>query len=306
MKLHCENLVKKYGHRTVVKGVSMEVQQGEIVGFLGPNGAGKSTTMNILTGYLSASGGSASIAGFDVLDDALEARKHVGYLPEQPPLYFDMTVDEYLNFVYELKRAKQPRTAHLREVCDLVGIAHVRKRLIKNLSKGYKQRVGIAQALIGNPEVLILDEPTVGLDPNQIIEIRNLIKNLGRDRTVILSTHIIPEVVAVCERIVIINDGLIVADDTLDNLMNSGKTKRINVTFEGDSNVAYNVFSAVAGVRDVTAVSLNEFTITADEDIRREISNAAVQSGLTLLGLSLEESSLEKIFINLTAKGGKA
>ena len=154
--------------------------------------------------------------------------------------------------------------------------------------------------------MLILDEPTVGLDPNQIIEIRNLIKNLGRDRTVILSTHIIPEVVAVCERIVIINDGLIVADDTLDNLMNSGKTKRISVTFEGDSNVAYNVFSAVPGVRDVTAVSLNEFTITSDEDIRREISSAAVQGGLTLLGLSLEESSLEKIFINLTAKGGKA
>lgn len=300
------NLSKRYGPKEAVKGISFEVQKGEIVGFLGPNGAGKSTTMNILTGYLSASGGSASIAGFDVLDDALEARKHVGYLPEQPPLYFDMTVDEYLNFVYELKRAKQPRTAHLREVCDLVGIAHVRKRLIKNLSKGYKQRVGIAQALIGNPEVLILDEPTVGLDPNQIIEIRNLIKNLGRDRTVILSTHIIPEVVAVCERIVIINDGLIVADDTLDNLMNSGKTKRISVTFEGDSNVAYNVFSAVPGVRDVTAVSLNEFTITSDEDIRREISSAAVQGGLTLLGLSLEESSLEKIFINLTAKGGKA
>jgi len=303
------NLSKRYGPKEAVKGISFEVKKGEIVGFLGPNGAGKSTTMNILTGYLSASGGSATIAGYDVLDDALEARRHVGYLPEQPPLYFDMTVDEYLNFVYELKKAKLPRSAHLRDICERVGIAHVRKRLIKNLSKGYKQRVGIAQALIGNPEVLILDEPTVGLDPNQIIEIRNLIKSLGDERTVILSTHIIPEVVAVCERIVIISEGEIVADDSLENLVNGNKNdKNFNICFEGDADAAYAAFASIDGVRNVRSTGPNEFIISTapDTDIRRDIFNAAVENGIVLLGLSAEEISLENIFIRLTMKGGHA
>lgn len=212
------NLSKRYGASKVVNNISFAIKSGEIVGFLGPNGAGKSTTMNMLTGYLSSSSGSAKIAGFDILDDAQDAKKHIGYLPEQPPLYLDMTVKEYLNFVYDLKKTKIPRAAHIAEICSLVKIDDVYKRMIKNLSKGYRQRVGIAQALIGNPDVLILDEPTVGLDPKQIIEIRTLIKKLGSKHTVIISSHILSEVQAVCDRILVINNGTIVADDTPDNL----------------------------------------------------------------------------------------
>ena len=179
--------------------------RSSIVGFLGPNGAGKSTTMNIITGYLSATEGSVTVSGKNTLEDPNEVKRMIGYLPEQPPLYLDMTVKEYLNFVYELKKATQPKEQHIKEICELVKIDNVYNRLVGNLSKGYKQRVGIAQALIGNPPVLILDEPTVGLDPKQIIEIRTLIKNLGRNHTVILSSHILPEVQAVCERIIVIN-----------------------------------------------------------------------------------------------------
>ena len=200
-----EHLVKNYGTNCAVDDISLEISDGEIVGFLGPNGAGKSTTMNILTGYLSSTAGRVSVAGIDVLNDPLGAKKQIGYLPEQPPLYLDMTVDEYLNFNYDLKNCKLSRAEHIREVCDVVHIGDVRRRVIKNLSKGYRQRVGIAGALVGNPRVIIFDEPTVGLDPKQIIEIRNLIRSLGKDHTVILSTHILQEVQAVCDRIVIIN-----------------------------------------------------------------------------------------------------
>ncbi|MBQ8005944.1 MAG: ATP-binding cassette domain-containing protein, partial [Clostridia bacterium] len=207
-----EHLVKNYGNFCAVDDVSFSIEEGEIVGFLGPNGAGKSTTMNMLTGYLSSSAGSVSIAGVDILEDPLRAKKMIGYLPEQPPLYMDMTVEEYLNFAYELKDCKYNRKKHLAEICEVTKISDVRKKLIKNLSKGYKQRVGIAQALINNPKVIIFDEPTIGLDPKQIIEIRNLIRNLGKDHTVILSTHILQEVQAVCDRIIIINRGKVVAD----------------------------------------------------------------------------------------------
>ena len=188
-----EHLVKNYGSNCAVDDVSFEIEAGEIVGLLGPNGAGKSTTMNILTGYLSCSAGRASVAGIDILSDPLSAKKKIGYLPEQPPLYLDMTVKEYLNFNYELKGCTLDREKHLAEICDVVKIRDVYGRLIKNLSKGYRQRVGIAGALVGNPEVIIFDEPTVGLDPKQIIEIRNLIRNLGKNHTVILSTHILQE-----------------------------------------------------------------------------------------------------------------
>lgn len=299
------NLTKRYGPKEAVRGISFEVQKGEIVGFLGPNGAGKSTTMNVLTGYLSASGGSASIAGFDVLDDAIEARRHIGYLPEQPPLYFDMTVDEYLNFVYELKSAKQPRKRHLDHICELVGLSHVRRRLIKNLSKGYKQRVGIAQALVGDPDVLILDEPTVGLDPNQIIEIRNLIKNLGETRTVILSTHIIPEVAAVCERVIVINDGLIVADDKTENLMrNIGGENKFAAQVDGDPAKIVDVLRGVEGVTDV-AYESGSFILTADEgaDIRKNVFYAAAEADLPLLSFAPVDVSLEAVFARLTKKG---
>ena len=188
-----EHLTKNYGSNLAVDDISFEIEAGETVGFLGPNGAGKSTTMNILTGYLSASVGRVTIGGVDILSDPIGAKKMIGYLPEQPPVYLDMTVDEYLKFNYELKGCKLPREPHLAEICEVVKISDVRKRLIKNLSKGYRQRVGVAQALIGNPPVIIFDEPTVGLDPKQIIEIRSLIRSLGKDHTVLLSTHILPK-----------------------------------------------------------------------------------------------------------------
>ena len=186
------NLVKHYGDKKAVDGISFRIPEGQVVGFLGPNGAGKTTTMNIITGYISASAGVAKINGIDILEDPIAAKRHIGYLPEQPPLYMDMTVNEYLDFICDLKGVKKDRAKHIAGICELVGISHVYKRAVRNLSKGYKQRVGLAQALVGDPEVLILDEPTVGLDPIQIIEIRNLIKDLGKKRTVILSTHILP------------------------------------------------------------------------------------------------------------------
>ena len=216
--IEVQNLTKRYGSHLAVDRISFRVEEGEILGFLGPNGAGKSTTMNILTGYLSASEGTVKINGYDILEEPQKAKASIGYLPEHPPLYLDMTVREYLNFMYDLKKCTLPREPHIAEICRIMKITDVYGRLIKNLSKGYRQRVGFAQALIGNPPVLILDEPTVGLDPNQIIEIRSLIKSLGKHHTVILSSHILPEIQAVCDRIVIISGGKIVADDTAANL----------------------------------------------------------------------------------------
>ena len=201
--IEVKNLCKCYGDKKAVNDISFSVGKGEILGFLGPNGAGKSTTMNILTGYISSTSGQVLINGVDILEDPIGAKANIGYLPEIPPLYVDMTVDAYLNFMYDLKKCKLTRKAHLKEICDICKISHVRERLIRNLSKGYKQRVGLAQALINNPPVLILDEPTVGLDPSQIIEIRTLIKKLGKNHTVILSSHILPEIQAVCDRIII-------------------------------------------------------------------------------------------------------
>ena len=194
-------LTKTYGKKRGITDITFTIDEGEIVGFLGPNGAGKSTTMNVITGYLSAT-----------------AKKHIGYLPEHPPLYLDMTVSEYLNFIYDIKGAKQPRKAHIDAICEMTGVSHVRDRVMNNLSKGYRQRCGLAQALVGDPDVLILDEPTVGLDPIQIIEIRNVIKGLGKNRTIILSTHILQEVSAICERVLVINNGRLVADDAPEHL----------------------------------------------------------------------------------------
>jgi ABC-2 type transport system ATP-binding protein len=216
--IEVKNLTKSYNGNVAVDDISFTVGSGEILGFLGPNGAGKSTTMNILTGYISSTSGTAALDGIDILENPLAAKRKIGYLPEQPPVYLDMTVDEYLSFVYELKKSKLPKKAHLGEICELVKIADMRKRLIRNLSKGYRQRVGLAQALVGNPPILILDAPTVGLDPKQIIEIRSLVKKLGKNHTVILSSHILPEVQAVCDKVVIMNEGKIVADGTLESL----------------------------------------------------------------------------------------
>ena len=222
--IEVKNLSKSYGSKLAVDGISFTAGESEILGFLGPNGAGKSTTMNMLTGYLSSSGGQALINGVDILEDPVRAKKDIGYLPELPPLYLDMTVMEYLNFVYDLKKCRLPKRSHLDEICRLVKITDVQKRVIRNLSKGYKQRVGIAQALLGSPRLIILDEPTVGLDPAQVIEIRKLIRELGRAHTVILSSHILSEVQAVCQQILILSKGHLAAAGSLEELPADGKS----------------------------------------------------------------------------------
>ena len=219
-------LSKRYGNYLAVSDINFEIKKGEIIGFLGPNGAGKSTIMNILTGYLSMTQGTVTIDGYDIVDYPEQAKKRIGYLPEIPPLYTDMKVREYLEFIYDLKKVKFPKKPHIDEVLKLVKITDVQNRLIKNLSKGYKQRVGFGAALVGNPDVLILDEPTVGLDPKQIIEIRSLITKLGKNHTIILSSHILSEIQAVCERIIIINRGRLIADDTAENLSNKVSSER--------------------------------------------------------------------------------
>ena len=309
--IRVENLTKRYGSHCAVNNISFQVGKGEILGFLGPNGAGKSTTMNILTGYLSATDGTVTINGHDILDNPNAAKASIGYLPEIPPLYPDMTVKEYLNFMCDLKKCALPRQRHLAEICKVMKIDHVYNRLIKNLSKGYKQRVGMAQALIGNPPVLILDEPTVGLDPNQIIEIRSLIKTLGKNHTVILSSHILPEIEAVCDRIVIINDGKIVADDTAENLSdNLSKDRRLLVSIEGPEKEVYQLIKNINGVEDITIMSnkatgVSDYAIlTADgADIRRDLFERLAQRQWILLSSKSMALTLEDIFINLTVRG---
>lgn len=318
--IEVQHLSKCYGSHVAVNDISFSVDQGEILGFLGPNGAGKSTTMNILTGYLSASAGKVTVNGHDILEEPNEAKMSIGYLPEQPPLYPDMTVREYLDFMYDLKKCTLPRTRHIAEICRIVKIDDVFGRLIRNLSKGYRQRVGIAQALIGNPPVLILDEPTVGLDPNQIIEIRSLIKSLGKHHTVILSSHILPEVEAVCDRLVIINGGRIVADDTANNLsLKYSKDRRLTARIAGPEKDVKTLIGGIGGVREIAVLGekepgVNEYLITPETnaDIRRELFTRLAGRSWPLLGLKSAEMTLEDIFVMLTreravtgTKGGK-
>ena len=300
-----EHLVKNYGSNCAVDDISIEIGQGEIVGFLGPNGAGKSTTMNILTGYLSSTEGSVEIAGINVLDNPNEAKKHIGYLPEQPPLYLDMTVEEYLNFTYELKNCKLNRKEHLAEICETVKIKDVYKRLIKNLSKGYRQRVGIAQALIGNPEIIIFDEPTVGLDPKQIIEVRNLLRSLGKSHTVILSTHILQEVQAVCDRIIIINKGKIVADEQTENITRAvNSNRRFQIKVCGPQRDVYNTLKSKSGIvyveqlpsRDGDAYIFN-IESEADIDIRKSLFYMCAERNWPLVGIEPLGMSLEDVFV---------
>ncbi|MBQ3049612.1 MAG: ATP-binding cassette domain-containing protein [Oscillospiraceae bacterium] len=306
--IEVKNLVKQYGNNFAVNDVSFEVKQGDILGFLGPNGAGKSTTMNIITGYLSATSGTATIDGIDILEDPMAAKAKIGYLPEHPPLYLDMTVKEYLGFVYELKKVSIPRTAHIDEICDLVKISDVYKRPIRNLSKGYKQRVGIAQALLGNPQVLILDEPTVGLDPKQIIEIRNLIRELGERHTVILSSHILPEVQAVCDRIIVINKGKLVADDTPDNLSkNLSSDHKLRVRVDGPERDVARLLEKIPGMLSVSKLGEREkgvydFDIEAEpnSDLRREVFKRLAERQWPILGMKSTEMTLEDIFLQLT------
>ena len=248
--IEIKNLCKRYGSNWAIKDLNFSVHRGEILGFLGPNGAGKSTTMNVITGYISSTSGSAKIDGHDIMDEPLQVKKLIGYLPENPPLYLDMTVIEYLDFASDLKLVnKTIKKQQIESVLELVKISDVRNRLINNLSKGYKQRVGLAQALIGNPLVLILDEPTAGLDPKQIIEMRNLIKSLGGERTIILSSHILPEVSAICDRIVIINKGQIAAIDTPENLISVFEpVSKVMITAKGDEEVVISEISKLEGV----------------------------------------------------------
>ncbi|HEX3027459.1 MAG TPA: ABC transporter ATP-binding protein [Clostridia bacterium] len=308
--IEVSHLTKRYGDKTAVDDICFSVKEGEILGFLGPNGAGKSTTMNIITGYLSSNEGSVKVAGIDVLENPSQAKKHIGFLPEQPPLYLDMTVKDYLNFVYELKGTKLKREAHLAEICDLVKITNVYGRLIKNLSKGFRQRVGLAQALVGNPDVLILDEPTVGLDPKQIIEIRSLIKHLSKKHTVILSSHILPEVQSVCERIVIINKGRIVADDTAFNLStNLSAEHRLVARIAGPEETVRRALSGISGVRLVTPLGIREkdsfdFQIEMEpgKDVRRALFSVLSDRKWPLLFLDSGEMTLEDIFLKLTSE----
>lgn len=304
-----DNISKRYGSKYAVKNVSFEIEKGEVVGFLGRNGAGKTTTMNILTGYISSSDGSASVDGHDILVEPLEVKRRIGYLPEQPPVYMDMTVDEYLRFCCEIKGVKPAqRSSHIADVCDTMKIFDMRKRLIKNLSKGYKQRVGFAQALIGNPQVLILDEPTVGLDPRQIIEIRNLITHLGKQHTIILSSHILKEVEDVCQRVIIIDKGQIVAQDTLDNLSRSvGDMSRIMVRVGSADRATHKLLRELEGVNSVEEVGVKEpdsidFMVESvrKADSRRAIFYALAKAGKPILSMRPMDVTLEDIFMQLT------
>lgn len=306
--IEVQNLTKQYGSKKAVDDLSFTIQDGEILGFLGPNGAGKSTTMNMLTGYISSTSGKALINGIDILDDPIAAKKNIGYLPEIPPLYLDMTVKDYLNFIYDLKKCKLPRKSHLEDVCSLVMINDVYNRIIRNLSKGYKQRVGLAQALIGNPPILILDEPTVGLDPKQIIEIRTLIKKLGKKHTVILSSHILPEIQAVCDRIIIINGGKIAADDTTENLTKNISTDhKIIARIDGPREEVLKMIKGINGVISVVADMEREKGIfdyeiesREDVDIRRELFKRVAARNWVILGLKTSEMTLEDIFLKIT------
>ena len=312
--IEVKNLTKAYGSKLAVDQISFTVNDGEILGFLGPNGAGKSTTMNIITGFSSATEGTVTVNGAEIFENPIGVKKQIGYLPEHPPLYLDMTVYEYLSFMYELKKVKLPRKKHIDEVCGQVKIADVKHRIIKNLSKGYRQRVGLAQALLGNPSVLILDEPTVGLDPHQIIEIRNLIKELGEKHTIILSSHILPEVQATCERVIVINKGKIIADDTPDNLSRAMSTDhKLTVRIDGPESEVYKLLSKLPKMVRVDRLGIREggvydYTLEAEqgEDIRRELFKRLAERNWALIGLKSSELSLEDIFLQLTSEGNAA
>lgn len=302
------NLRKNYGDVAAVKDISFTAEKGEILGFLGPNGAGKTTTMNIITGYLSATSGTVTIDGFDILDNPMEARSRIGYLPELPPLYLDMTVEKYLQFIYELKKVKLPKAEHLKEVMELVKIYDIKDRVIRNLSKGYKQRVGFAQALVGNPPVLILDEPTVGLDPRQIIEMRSIIKSLGKKHTVIFSSHVLSEVSAICDRVVVISNGVITADAKTEEVANiTEATKKLSLTVDGSSATVLSILSDVDGVvkvRRTAQESDNVYQYSMEYkktvDVRRAVFRALAKADCPILEMKDAGMSLEESFLQLT------
>ena len=305
-----KNLSKSYVKNKALDDVSFSLSEGEILGFLGPNGAGKSTTMNIITGYISSDSGTVEIDGIDILEDPSAAKKKIGYLPEQPPLYNDMTVQKYLEFMFKLKKVKLPMKEHIDKICETVKISSVQERIIKNLSKGYRQRVGLAQALLGDPPVLILDEPTVGLDPEQIIEIRKLIRDLGKKHTVILSSHVLSEVQAVCDKIVIINNGKISAEGMTSDMTHTGSsTQRLELIVEGRRQNIISILTKVDGVTDVTdqgecEKGCYEFAVDSSRDVRRLIFRAIAKTDYSILSMKPVEVSLEDTYLSIIS--GKA
>lgn len=307
--IEVRNLTRKYGDHTAVNSISFKIEDGRIYGFLGPNGAGKSTTMNIITGCLAATSGDVLVNGLDIFEEPVKAKKCIGYLPEIPPLYPDMTPLEFLKFVGRAKGMKKTELSEaINVVMEKAGISDVSNKLIKNLSKGYKQRVGIAQAILGNPQVVILDEPTVGLDPKQIVEIRNLIRELGENHTVILSSHILPEVSEVCDEIIIISNGEIVASDTAENLINKFNPSTITeVVIKGDPDAAANAVACLDEVKEVeiddsSSDGTAKLVITSDEDIREKLAETFMNNGVLAISMNLSKASLEDIFLEVTSE----
>lgn len=311
--IEINHLVKKYGSHVAVDDLSLTVEPGKIYGFLGPNGAGKSTTMNIITGYLAATSGEVKINGFDVLKQPEEVKKCVGYLPELPPLYMDMTVKEYLDFVAELKKLeKSLRAGYVKEVMEITKTEEVSGRLIRNLSKGYRQRVGFAQAVLGYPEILILDEPTVGLDPKQIIEIRDLIKELGKKHTIILSSHILSEISAVCDHVFIISHGKLVASDSTENLLERMTgAQEIELLVKAEEDTAETAIREIAQVERCEKTESKEdgavqllVTAKKDADVREAIYHTCVEHHMPILEMKAASKSLEDVFLELTSQEG--
>lgn len=311
--IEINHLIKKYGSHVAVDDLSLTVEPGKIYGFLGPNGAGKSTTMNIITGYLAATSGEVKINGFDVLKQPEEAKKCVGYLPELPPLYMDMTVKEYLDFVAELKKIeKSLRAGYVKEVMKITKTEEVSGRLIRNLSKGYRQRVGFAQAVLGYPEILILDEPTVGLDPKQIIEIRDLIKELGKKHTIILSSHILSEISAVCDHVFIISHGKLVASDSTENLLERMTgAQEIELLVKAEEDTAETAIREIAQVERCEKTESKEdgavqllVTAKKDADVREAIYHTCVEHHMPILEMKAASKSLEDVFLELTSQEG--
>ncbi len=312
--IEVKNLTKRYGDIKALDDISFTVDTGEVLGFLGPNGAGKSTTMNIITGYISYTSGTVTVDGTEILENPRETKRKIGYLPEIPPLYPEMTVRKYLEFMFDLKKVKLPKKEHIEEIMRLVRITDMADRLIKNLSKGYRQRVGFGQALLGNPPVLILDEPTVGLDPKQIIEIRKLIRSLGKKHTVIFSSHVLSEISATCDRIIVISEGRLVADSKADELSKAlADTQKLSLTVEGSPSDVLGEIKKIPGVKKYMKVrELGEKSAVYsveygnEFDIRREVFSAMARINAPILEMKSGNESLEDMFLKLTQGAGKA
>lgn len=300
MSVEVKNLVKVYGEQRAVDNISFKAKQGEVLGFLGPNGAGKSTTMKIITGFIPQSEGSTTVCGFNTAASPLEVQKRIGYLPERNPLYKDMYVKEYLTFVANLHKVSNKKSRVV-EMIEMTGLEREQNKIIDSLSKGYKQRVGLAQAMLHNPDVLILDEPTSGLDPNQLVEIRALIKKIGQEKTVIFSTHIMQEVQAICDRVVIINKGKLVANDSIEKLQDRVTGGNL-ITVEFAQNVNKSQLSKIEGVKSVKALEDNKWELLSNKkvDVRSKVFHFAVQNKLTLLEMRRETYSIENVFQELT------